>query len=78
MMQVVEMEKARITIVSDRVRNVRLEQSMTVGAETTAGSTNSPEIQYYIVANAVVDGARYPSLAAVWENDDDDAAFANL
>ena len=71
MMQGIEKEKARITIVSDRFRSVTLQQSMTVSAETTAGFTN-------IVATAVVDGARYPSLAAVWENDDDDAAFANL
>ncbi len=37
----------------------------------------SAEVAYYD-ARSVVDGAKYPALAAVWENDDDRNAFANL
>lgn len=77
-MQVIEFEKARIT---QRVSAVTLGASFTVVAETAAGTApDNPDVHLTIIASGatVLDGKLYPGLAAVWENDDDDAAFANL
>ncbi len=75
-MQVIEFERAKIT---QRASTVTLGASVAVLAETTASTPDNPDIHYYIATGVtVLDGKLYPSLAAVWENDDDDAAFANL
>ncbi len=39
---------------------------------TSAGPFNSPEISYVIVGEpAALDGAAYPALVAVWDNEQD-------
>ena len=71
-MQAIEFEKARIV---ERSSEVTLEASVAVLTETTAGSL---EVVYYIATEpAALDGAAYPSLAAVWDNEED-AVFDNL
>ena len=54
-----------------------LKVSLVTFTSATLAASESPEVSYYD-ARGVVEGARYPTLAAVWENADDDAAFANL
>ncbi len=43
-----------------------------VFAQTAAGPTNSPEVAYVIVNEpCALDGAAYPSLVAMWDNEQD-------
>ncbi|MEX2226883.1 MAG: hypothetical protein WEB52_10590 [Dehalococcoidia bacterium] len=71
---VLESQTAKITVGDS---HTKLEMSLVVFTAHSVAAGQSPEISYYD-AGSMVDGARYPSLAAVWENDEDDAAFADL
>jgi hypothetical protein len=73
-MQVIQIGQAHIAEGSDRAPNFMLASSVTVLAETVAAAVNSSDIHYYVAA---VEGATYPALAAVWENEED-AIFDNL
>ncbi|TAK67173.1 MAG: hypothetical protein EPO22_03165 [Dehalococcoidia bacterium] len=59
---------------------VTLEQSVSVFTTATvaAGTSLSPEIAYFIASEPVaLDAVSYPSLAAVWDNEED-AIFDDL
>ncbi len=68
--QVIEFEEARII---ERTSSVTLERSVAVFTlETMAGAAESPEILIYIASEpAALNAVDYPSLAAVWDNEDD-------
>jgi hypothetical protein len=55
---------------------VELAMSIVTFTDHTIAASQTSEVSYFDAR--VVDGARYPSLAAIWENDEDDAAFANI
>lgn len=75
-MPVIEFEKARIT---QRSSAVTLGASVAVLTETAAGTaTDNPDVHYYIATLPMaLDGGAYPSLVAVWDNEQD-AIFDTL
>ncbi|MHB8515489.1 MAG: hypothetical protein ACYC9X_04900 [Dehalococcoidia bacterium] len=71
-MEVIELEKARL--VQRSSERVTLEVSVTVVTETSAGSA---EIAYFVATPPSLDANDYPTLAAIWNNDED-AIFDTL
>lgn len=68
-MPAIQFEAARITQRSSDA--VTLGPSVAVLTETAAATaTDSPDVHYYIAPHAL-DGAAYPSLVAVWDNEQD-------
>lgn len=57
--------------------NVTLASSVTVLASATASLGNTQGVSYYMASRQALDAATYPSLAAIWDNDQD-AIFDTL
>jgi hypothetical protein len=64
---VTEFARARIVMSSF---DVKLETSVAVLTNTTAGTASDSGVAYYIAPHAL-DGSAYPSLVAVWDNEQD-------
>jgi hypothetical protein len=63
----IDLDKARIVM---SFFDVKLETSVAVLTNTTAGTASNSDVALYIAPHAL-DGAAYPALVAVWDNEQD-------
>lgn len=64
-------------LVAGNGSSVTLASSVTVLTSATASLGDSPGVSYYVASRQALDAATYPSLAAIWDNDQD-AIFDTL